>query len=142
LRSADGVGEAVEVVANMAKLEDIVDALSAMTVLEVVQLAKALEDAWGVDPAPIAVAGRPTAANPRDVDTYLDPCPIAVVLMHAGDRKVAVIKLVRELLGLDLREATHLVEGAPKELKYGVSMAEAKAMKKKFEEVGATAEIK
>jgi len=127
----------------MAKIENIVDALSAMTVLEVVQLAKALEDTWGVDAAPVAVAGNAIAARPaygdEDSDWYNR---FDVVLMNAGDRKIAVITLVRELTGLGLKDAMHLVEMTPRVVMQEMSMVDAKAMKKKLEEAGATVEIK
>ena len=126
----------------MAKIENIVDALSAMTVLEVVQLAKALEDTWGVDAAPVTVAELALAARPAHVNKNDYCVEYRVELMNAGEKKVDVIKLVRELTGLGLREATALVEAAPTPVKENLWVEDAKAMKKKLEEAGATVEIK
>ena len=126
----------------MADLEKIVEDLSALTVLEAAELAKLLEDKWGVSAAaPVAVAavagdaGGAAAAEEKD--------EFDVILTSAGDKKINVIKLVREVQpSLGLKEAKDLVEGAPKPLKEGAPKAEAEELKKKFEEAGATIELK
>lgn len=123
----------------MADLAKIVDELSKLTVLEAAELSKMLEEKWGVSAAaPVAVAAVGGAAAPAgEAKTEFD-----VVLAAAGDKKIEVIKVVREITGLGLKEAKDLVEGAPKPLKSGVSKADADAMKKKLEEVGAKVELK
>ena len=126
----------------MADLEKIVEDLSALTVLEAAELAKLLEDKWGVSAAaPVAVAavagdaGGAAAAEEKD--------EFDVILTSAGDKKINVIKLVREVQpSLGLKEAKELVEGAPKPLKEGATKEEAEELKKKFEEAGATIELK
>ncbi|MCI4398840.1 MAG: 50S ribosomal protein L7/L12 [Acidobacteria bacterium] len=125
----------------MADLNVIVDQLSALTVMEAAQLSKLLEEKWGVSaaaaaPVMMAAAGGAVAA-PAEEKTEFD-----VILKSAGDKKIEVIKAVREVVSLGLKEAKDLVEGAPKTLKEGVSKDEAEAIKKKFEEKGAQIEIK
>jgi large subunit ribosomal protein L7/L12 len=120
---------------NLAK---IVDDLSALTVLEAAELSKLLEEKWGVSAAaPVAVAAAGAAAPAAEAKTEFD-----VILAAAGDKKIEVIKVVREITGLGLKEAKDLVEGAPKPLKAGVAKADADAIKKKLEEVGAKVELK
>jgi large subunit ribosomal protein L7/L12 len=122
--------------------EQVVDYLSNLPVIQIADLIKTLEDKWGVKAAPVAVAG--PAAGPAG------PAPAAVEektefnveLKEAGGNKIAVIKVVREITGLGLKEAKDLVEGAPKTLKEGVSKADADDMKKKLEEAGAKIELK
>ncbi|MEQ9437026.1 50S ribosomal protein L7/L12 [Hyphomonas sp.] len=126
----------------MANLEKIVEDLSALTVLEAAELAKLLEEKWGVSAAaPVAVAAAAGGAAPAaaaEEQTEFD-----VVLTSAGDKKINVIKVVRDVVpALGLKEAKDLVEAAPKAIKEGVSKAEAEEIKKKFEDVGATIEIK
>ena len=126
----------------MANLEKIVEDLSALTVLEAAELAKLLEEKWGVSAAaPVAVAavgGGAAPAAAAEAQTEFD-----VVLTDAGGKKIEVIKLVREVVpSLGLKEAKDLVESAPKTLKEGVSKADGEAMKKKFEEAGAKVELK
>lgn len=123
----------------MADLAKIVDELSKLTVLEAAELSKLLEEKWGVSAAaPVAVAAVGGAAAPAgEAKTEFD-----VVLAASGDKKIDVIKVVREITGLGLKEAKDLVEGAPKPLKQGVAKADADAMKKKLEEVGAKVELK
>jgi large subunit ribosomal protein L7/L12 len=125
----------------MADLSKIVDDLSSLTVLEAAQLSKLLEEKWGVSAAaPVAVAatgGGGGAAPAAEEKTEFD-----VVLTAAGDKKINVIKEVRAITGLGLKEAKDLVEGAPKTVKEGVAKAEAETLKKKLEEVGATVELK
>ena len=118
-------------------LEQIVDTLSNLSVLEASQLSKLLEEKWGVSAAaPVAVAVA-AAAEPVAEKTEFD-----VVLMSFGDNKIAVIKEVREITGLGLKEAKDLVDGAPKTVKEGVNKAEAEQIKEKIEKAGAKVEIK
>jgi len=121
----------------MADLAKIVEELSKLTVLEASELSKLLEEKWGVSAAaPVAVAA--VGAGPAaEAKTEFD-----VVLAAAGEKKIEVIKVVREITGLGLKEAKDLVEGAPKALKTGVAKADADAIKKKLEEVGAKVELK
>lgn len=127
----------------MSKLEKIVEDLSGLTVLEAAELATLLEEKWGVSAAaPVAVAavagGGDAGGAPAEEQTEFD-----VILTNGGEKKINVIKVVREVVsGLGLKEAKELVEGAPKPIKEGVSKEEAADLKKKFEEAGATVEIK
>ena len=124
----------------MADLSKIVDELSSLTVLEAAELAKLLEEKWGVSAAAaVAVAAAPGGAAAAPVEEKTE---FTVVLAAAGDKKIEVIKEVRALTGLGLKEAKDLVEGAPKPVKEGIPKAEAEDIKKKFAEVGATIEIK
>jgi len=122
----------------MADLAKLVDELSGLTVLEAAELSKMLEEKWGVSaaaPVAVAAAGAPAAAV--EEKTAFD-----VILAAAGAQKINVIKVVRELTGLGLKEAKDLVEGAPKPVKTGVAKEEAETMKKKLAEAGATVEVK
>jgi large subunit ribosomal protein L7/L12 len=126
----------------MADLTKIVEDLSSLTVLEAAELSKMLEEKWGVSAAaPVAVAaagaGGGAAAPAAEEKTEFD-----VVLASAGDKKINVIKEVRAITGLGLKEAKDLVEGAPKTVKEGASKAEAEDIKKKLEEAGAKVELK
>ncbi len=128
----------------MAKVEEIIASVKEMNVLELSQLVKALEEEFGVTAqAPVAVAAAPAsgggaAAAPEEVEqTEFD-----VILTSTGDKKVQVIKAVRELTGLSLTEAKALVDGAPKPVKEKIAKADAEAAKAKLEEAGATAQIK
>jgi large subunit ribosomal protein L7/L12 len=127
----------------MADIQAIANDLSGLTVMQVAELVKVLEDKWGVSAAvaaPVVVAaGAPGAGAAAAVEEKTE---FAVHLMGAGDKKINVIKVVRELTSLGLKEAKDLVDGAPKVVKEGVSKEEAEAMKKKFEEVGAKVEVK
>jgi large subunit ribosomal protein L7/L12 len=119
---------------------EILDKISSMTVLELSELIKAMEDKFGVSAAAaVAVAG-PAAAAPAAAAE--EQTEFTVVLASFGENKVNVIKAVRELTGLGLKEAKDLVDGAPKPVKEGVNKADAEAAKKKLEEAGAKAEIK
>ena len=120
--------------------EQILDSIAALTVVELVELIKAIEDKFGVSAAaPVAVAAAaPGAAAPAAEEQT----EFTVILQAAGEKKVEVIKVVRELTGLGLKEAKDLVEGAPKLVKEGVSKDEAENIKKKFTEAGATVEVK
>jgi large subunit ribosomal protein L7/L12 len=124
----------------MADLQSIAENLSQLTVLEAAELVKMLETKWGVSAAaPVAVAavGGGAAAAPAEEKTEFD-----VILKEVGDKKIDVIKVVRQVTSLGLKEAKDLVEGAPKTLKEGASKDEAADIKKKFEEVGAKIEVK
>jgi large subunit ribosomal protein L7/L12 len=125
----------------MSKLEKIVEELSTLSVLEAAELSKMLEEKWGVSAAaPVAVAaagGGGAAAAPAEEKTEF-----TVVLAKAGDKKIEVIKEVRGITGLGLKEAKDLVEGAPKTVKEGVSKADAEKFKKALEAVGAVVELK
>jgi large subunit ribosomal protein L7/L12 len=127
---------------KMADLAKIVDDLSSLTVLEAAELSKLLEEKWGVSAAaPVAVAaaagGAGAAAPVEEEKTEFD-----VILTDAGANKINVIKEVRAITGLGLKEAKDLVEGAPKAVKEGVSKAEAADIKKKLEDAGAKADVK
>jgi large subunit ribosomal protein L7/L12 len=125
----------------MADLAKIVDDLSSLTVLEAAELAKMLEDKWGVSAAAaVAVAAGP--AGGAAAPAAEEKTEFTVVLSAAGDKKIEVIKEVRAITGLGLKEAKDLVEGAPKPVKDGVNKADAEAMKKKLEAVGAKVELK
>jgi large subunit ribosomal protein L7/L12 len=130
----------------MADLAKLVDELSNLTVLEAAELAKMLEEKWGVSAAaPVAVAavaGAPAAAGGATAPAAEAQTEFTVILAKAGDKKINVIKEVRTVTGLGLKEAKDLVEGAPKELKSGVSKEEAEKIKKLLEDAGATVEIK
>jgi len=120
-----------------ANLEKIVEDLSALTVIEAAELAKLLEEKWGVSAAaPVAVAAAGGAAPAEEKDSF------DIVLEAAGDNKIGVIKVVREITGLGLKEAKDLVEGAPKPVKEGAAKAEAEEIKKKLEEAGAKVALK
>jgi large subunit ribosomal protein L7/L12 len=121
--------------------EQVVDYLSNLPVIQIAELIKNLEDKWGVKAAPVAVAAGPAAAAPAAAAVE-EKTEFNVELKEAGGNKISVIKVVREITGLGLKEAKDLVEGAPKTLKEGVSKAEAEEMKKKLEEAGAKIELK
>lgn len=125
----------------MADLNAIVDQLSSLTVMEAAELAKLLEDKWGVSAAaPVAVA----AAAPADAGAAAaeEKTEFDVVLVSAGDKKIQVIKEVRAITGLGLKEAKDMVEGAPKPLKEGVSKEEAEKIKQQVEGAGGQVDIK
>ncbi|MBL6616474.1 MAG: 50S ribosomal protein L7/L12 [Reyranella sp.] len=126
----------------MANLEKLVEELSALTVLEAAQLSKLLEEKWGVSAAaPVAVAAAPGAAA-AGAPAAEAKDEFTVVLAAAGDKKINVIKAVREITGLGLKEAKDLVEGAPKPVKEGVPKADAEKLKAKLEAEGAKVELK
>ena len=125
----------------MADLNTIVDQLSALTVMEAADLVKKLEEKWGVSAAAVAVAG-PAAAGGAAAAPAEEKTEFTVVLAKAGEKKIDVIKVVRELTGLGLKEAKDLVEGAPKTVKEGVAKDDAAKMKEKLTAVGATVELK
>jgi large subunit ribosomal protein L7/L12 len=128
----------------MADIQAIANDLSKLTVLQVAELVKTLEEKWGVSaaaaaPVMMAAAGAPAAGAAAAAEEKTE---FAVHLTSAGDKKINVIKVVREVTSLGLKEAKDLVDGAPKLVKEGVSKEEAATIKKKFEEVGAQVEIK
>jgi large subunit ribosomal protein L7/L12 len=122
--------------------DQVVDFLSNMPVIQLAEMIKDLENKWGVKAAPVAVAGPAVAAGPAAPAAEAQT-EFAIELKSApADKKIAVIKVVREITGLGLKEAKDLVDGAPKQLKDGVAKAEAEEMKKKLEEAGAAVELK
>jgi len=129
----------------MANIEQIAEELGKLTVLEASQLSKLLQEQWGVSAAaPMAVAAGPGAAGAAagGAAAVEEKTEFDVILGAAGDKKIQVIKVVRELTGLGLKEAKDLVDGAPKAVKEKVTKAEAEDMKKKLEEQGATVQVK
>lgn len=129
----------------MPAIDDIVGSLEKLSVLELVELTKAIQDKWGVSAAPVAVAAAPAAggggggeaAPAAEEQTTFD-----VILTGAGDKKIQVIKVVREVTSLGLKEAKDLVDGAPQPVKQGIGKDEAAALKAKLEAEGASVEIK
>jgi large subunit ribosomal protein L7/L12 len=122
--------------------EQVVDFLSKMSVLDLAALTKELEDKWGVKAAPVAVAAAPGAAAAGAAATAAEQTEFTVVLADAGANKIGVIKAVREVTSLGLKEAKDLVDGAPKTVKEGVSKADAETIKKKLTEAGAKVDVK
>ena len=122
-------------------MDQIIDSLSNLTVMQIADLTKKLEDKWGVKAAPVAVAGvagpAAAAAAPAAEQTEF-----TVILSNAGGNKIQVIKAIREITNLGLKEAKDLVDGAPKEIKAGVSKDDAEGIKKKIAEAGGAVEIK
>jgi large subunit ribosomal protein L7/L12 len=124
----------------MSKIEKLVEDLSSLTVLEAADLAKLLEEKWGVSAAaPVAAAAAPAAGGAAPA---AEKTEFTVVLTDAGDKKINVIKEVRAITGLGLKEAKDLVEGAPKEVKADVNKDEAAKIKKQLEDAGAKVELK
>src|ERR1700693_3366573 len=127
----------------MADLSKLVDDLSALTVLEAAELSKLLEEKWGVSAAaPVAVAAAPAAGGGAPPAAAEEQTEFTVILANAGDKKINVIKEIRTITGLGLKEAKDLVEGAPKTVKEGVNKDEAAKRKKEREDQGAAVEIK
>ena len=122
--------------------EQVVDFLSQMSVLDLAALTKELEDKWGVKAAPIAVAAGPAAGGAAAAAPAAEQTEFTVVLTDAGANKIGVIKAVREVTNLGLKEAKDLVDGAPKTVKEGVSKADAENIKKKLTEAGAKVDVK
>ena len=120
----------------MADLNKIIDDLSSLTVVEAAELSKQLEEKWGVTAAAVAPAPAPPTAPAEEKDEF------TIVLVAAGDKKINVIKEVRAITSLGLKEAKDLVEGAPKEIKKDVNKKEAEEIKKKLEAAGAKIELK
>jgi large subunit ribosomal protein L7/L12 len=124
----------------MSDLSHLVDELSKLTVIEAAELSKLLEDKWGVSAAaPVAVAAAPGAAAAPAAEEQTE---FSVVLMASGEKKINVIKEVRAITGLGLKEAKDLVEAAPKPVKEGVSKDEAAKLRKQLEDAGATVDVK
>jgi len=119
--------------------EDILEAISQMSVMDVVELIKSMEDKFGVSAAAAVAVAAPAAGAAAAVEEKTE---FNVILAKAGENKINVIKVVREITGLGLKEAKDLVEGAPKAVKEGIAKAQADELKKKLEDAGATVEIK
>ena len=127
----------------MANIEKIVDELSNLTVMEAAELSKALEEKWGVSAAAaVAVAAPGAVASDAGGDAAAEKSEFDVILTAVGDKKINVIKEVRTITGLGLKEAKDLVEAAPKPVKEGAAKDEAEEIKKKLEEAGASVEVK
>ena len=128
----------------MSTVEQIAEQLDKLTLLEAAQLSKLLQEKWGVSAAaPVAVAAAPGAAGAAGgAAATEEKTEFDLILVAAGEKKIQVIKVVRELTGLGLKEAKDLVDGAPKPVKEKVSKAESEDMKKKLEEQGATVQVK
>ena len=122
--------------------EQVVDYLSALPVLEIANLVKELETKWGVSAAPVAIAGGGGGGGAAAAAEVEEQTEFDVILAGAGAQKIQVIKVVREITGLGLKEAKDLVEGVPKPIREGVSKEQAAELKKKLEEAGATVEVK
>ena len=125
----------------MANIEKIVEELSSLTVMEAAELSKALEEKWGVSAAAAVAVAAPAAAGVA-ADAGAEQTEFDVILSAIGEKKINVIKEVRSITGLGLKEAKDLVEAAPKPVKEGASKDEAEEIKKKLEEAGASVEIK
>ena len=126
-----------------ANIEEIAEKLDTLTLLEAAQLSKLLQEKWGVSAAAAVAVAAPAAGGAAAAGAGAEEkTEFDVVLNAAGDKKIQVIKVVRELTGLGLKEAKDLVDGAPKAVKEKIAKAEAADMKKKLEEVGATVEVK
>ena len=125
----------------MATQEEVIDYLSKLSVIDLVNLTKSLEDKWGVKAAPVAVAAAPAAAAAA-APAAEEKTEFTVVLKAGGASKIGVIKVVREVTGLGLKDAKDLVDGAPKEVKAGVSKTEAEDIAKKLKDAGAEVELK
>ena len=130
----------------MANVEQIAEELNKLTLLEAAELSKLLQEKWGVSAAAVApvmmAGGAAPAAGGAAAAVEEEKTEFAVHLVSAGDKKINVIKVVREVTNLGLKEAKDLVDGAPKPIKEGVNKDEAEAIKKKFTEAGATVEVK
>jgi large subunit ribosomal protein L7/L12 len=125
-----------------ANIEEIAEKLDTLTLLEAAQLSKLLQEKWGVSAAAAVAVAAPAAGGAAAGAAAEEKPEFDLILNAAGEKKIQVIKVVRELTGLGLKEAKDLVDGAPKAVKEKVSKAEAGDMKKKLEEVGATVEVK
>jgi large subunit ribosomal protein L7/L12 len=121
--------------------DEVISYLSNLTVIDLVNLTKALEDKWGVKAAPVAAAAAPAAAGPA-APAAEEKTEFTVVLKGGGANKIGVIKVVREVTGLGLKDAKDLVDGAPKEVKAGINKAESEEIVKKLKDAGAEVEVK
>jgi large subunit ribosomal protein L7/L12 len=126
----------------MATVEQIAEQLDKLSLLEAAQLSKLLQEKWGVSAAAAVAVAAPSAGGGAAAPAAEEKTEFDLILNAAGDKKIQVIKVVRELTGLGLKEAKDLVDGAPKPVKEKVTKAEAADMKKKLEEVGASVEVK
>ncbi|TMQ04381.1 MAG: 50S ribosomal protein L7/L12 [Deltaproteobacteria bacterium] len=122
--------------------DEVINYLSTLTVIDLVNLTKALEDKWGVKAAPVAVAAAPAASAAAAAPAVEEKTEFTVVLKGGGANKIGVIKVVREITGLGLKDAKDLVDGAPKEVKAGINKTETEEISKKLKEAGAEIEIK
>jgi large subunit ribosomal protein L7/L12 len=122
--------------------DDVINYLSNLTVIDLVNLTKALEDKWGVKAAPVAVAAAPAAGGGAAAPAVEEKTEFTVVLKAGGGNKIGVIKVVREVTGLGLKDAKDLVDGAPKEVKAAVSKTEAEDIAKTLKDAGAEVELK
>jgi len=129
--------------ANLTQ-DQVIEYLSNLSVMDIAKLTKTLEEKWGVKAAPVAVAGAaaPAAADGGGAAKAVEQTEFTVILANAGTNKIQVIKAIREITSLGLKEAKDLVDGAPKEVKAGVSKQDAEDIKKKITEAGGTVEIK
>jgi large subunit ribosomal protein L7/L12 len=123
-------------------MDQIIDSLSNLTVMQIADLTKKLEDKWGVKAAPVAVAGVGGGGGAAPAAAAVEQTEFTVILATAGGNKIQVIKAIREITNLGLKEAKDLVDGAPKEIKAGVSKDDAETIKKKIVEAGGTVEVK
>ena len=122
--------------------DEVINYLSNLSVIDLVNLTKALEDKWGVKAAPVAVAAAPAAGGGAAAAPAEEKTEFTVVLKSGGGNKIGVIKVVREVTGLGLKDAKDLVDGAPKDVKAGVNKTEAEEISKKLKEAGAEVELK
>ena len=122
--------------------DEVINYLSTLTVIDLVNLTKALEDKWGVKAAPVAVAAGPGPSSAAPAAPVEEKTEFTVVLKGGGANKIGVIKVVREVTGLGLKDAKDLVDGAPKDVKVGVNKTEADEITKKLKEAGAEVEVK
>ena len=127
---------------NTEKFDKLVKDIEGLSILEIAQFGKFLQERWGVSAAPVAVAGPAAGGSAGGADAVEEQTEFTVILKEAGASKINVIKTVREITGLGLKEAKDLVDGAPKPVKENVSKDEAAAVKKKLEDAGATTELK
>ena len=127
---------------NTEKFDKLVKDIEGLSILEIAQFGKFLQERWGVSAAPVAVAGPAAGGSAGGAEAVEEKTEFTVVLKEAGASKINVIKTVREITGLGLKEAKDLVDGAPKPIKENVGKDEAEAVKKKLEDAGATTELK
>src|SRR5215813_265476 len=127
--------------ANLTQ-DQVIEYLSNLSVMDIAKLTKSLEEKWGVKAAPVAIAGGGGGAAAADAPKAVEKTEFTVVLTAAGGNKIQVIKAIREITNLGLKEAKDLVDGAPKEVKAGVSKDESEEIKKKLTDAGGTVEIK
>jgi large subunit ribosomal protein L7/L12 len=127
---------------NTEKFDKLVKDIEGLSILEIAQFGKFLQERWGVSAAPVAVAGPAAGGSAGGAEAVEEKTEFTVILKEAGASKINVIKTVREITGLGLKEAKDLVDGAPKPIKENVGKDEAEAVKKKLEDAGATTELK